>query len=129
MREKLLSIVLAVAFAGVSGNACAMSSTESHPSACRVIGGEKLPAESGGADALCKAIADAAAEQAPGVNFSVEVTVLPMSRLSASVTTGDGRKLDELKFARMDKPLSSGAFKRFATSIAAELARAGSKKS
>ena len=129
MRDGLFSIVIAAGLGCASGSACAMSSAESDPATCRVVGGEKLPAESGGADALCKAIADAAAEQAPGMSYSVEVTVLPRSRLSASITTGDGRKLDELGFARMDKPLSSGAFKRFATSIAAELAKAGSKKS
>jgi hypothetical protein len=104
-------------------------STESHPSACRVIGGEKLPAESGGSDALCNAIAAAAAEQAPGLGYSVEVTVHPLSRLSASVTTEDGRKLEGLNFTRMDRPLSQSAFKHFASSIAAELAKAGGKKS
>ena len=129
MRESLASVVVAAALAGASGNACAMSSAESIPTGCRVVGGEKLPAESGGSDALCKAIADAVAKQAPGTGYSVEITVLPLSRLSAAITTADGRKLEQLNFARMDKPLSSGAFKRFAASVAAELARAGGKKS
>lgn len=128
MRERLASIAVAAALVGVSGSACAMSAGE-HPADCKVIGAEKLPVESGGSDALCKAIAEAAAEHAPGVGYSVEVTVLPLSRLSASITTSDGRKLDQLNFVRMDKPLSSGAFKRFAVSIAAELAKAGGKKS
>lgn len=129
MRDKLASIAVAAALVGVSGSACAMSNTDQRNSACRVVGGEKLPAESGGSDALCRAIADAAAEQAPGIGYSVEITVLPRSRLSAAITTSDGRKLEQLNFARMDKPLTSGAFKRFATSIAAELAKAGEKKS
>ena len=53
MRESLASIVVAAALAGVSSNASAMSSAENIPTGCRVIGGEKLPAESGGSDALC----------------------------------------------------------------------------
>jgi hypothetical protein len=63
------------------------------------------------------------------MRYQVEVTVLPRSRLTASVITGDGRKLPDQSFVRMDKPLSNGAFKRFATAIAGELAKAGVKKS
>ena len=106
-----------------------MSSPERNPAGCRVVGGEQLPAESGGADALCKAIASAAAEKAPGQNYSVEVRVLPQSRMAAEITMSDGRKLAEQKFVSMDKPLSSGSFKRFADAIAAELAKAGAGKS
>jgi hypothetical protein len=106
-----------------------MSAAEHSSSGCQVTGGELLPSESGGADALCKAIADAAAKQAPGLGYSVEVRVLPRSRLSASLTLSDGRKLPEQSFVRMDKPLSIGAFARFAESIASELAKAGSGKS
>ncbi|NUT01789.1 MAG: hypothetical protein HOP96_12535 [Sphingomonas sp.] len=102
-----------------------MSSTESAVPGCRVVGAEELPAESGGADALCKAIASAAAEKAPGVSYSIEVRVLPRSQLAAAITTGDGRKLAEQNFASMDRPLSSGSFKRFADAIAIELAKAG----
>jgi hypothetical protein len=129
MRESLASIAIAAALAGASGSACAMNAPSQNPGSCRVIGAEQLPAESGGADALCKAIASAAAEQAPGLGYSVEVQVLPQSRLSASVTTADGRKLSEQKFVSMDRPLSSGSFKRFAVAIAAELAKAGGVRS
>ena len=129
MREQLFSIAIAAVLAGVSGSACAMSNSESNAGSCRVVGGEKLPVESGGSNALCKAIVDAVEEQAPGMRYQVEVTVLPRSRLTASIITGDGRKLPEQSFVRIDKPLSSGAFKRFAAAIAGELARAGVKKS
>ena len=128
MRERLASIALAAALASACGTACAMSGAD-NAHACRVIGGEKLPVESGGSEALCKAIADAIEEQAPGMHYEVEVTVLPRSRLTASIITGEGRKLPEQSFVRMDKPLSSGAFKRFASAIAGELARAGVNKS
>lgn len=129
MRASLFSIAIAAVLAGVSGNACAMTNGESRSGACRVVGGEKLPAESGGSNALCKAIVDAVEEQAPGMRYQVEVTVHPRSRLTASITTGDGHKLPEQSFVRMDKPLSSGAFKRFAAAIAGELAKAGVNKS
>jgi hypothetical protein len=129
MHGKLLGVAVAAALGCVSGSACAMSGAERKPQACRVIGGEKLPAESGGADALCGAIAAAAAEQAPGHSYSIEIRVLPRSRLSASVRTSDGRILLEQGFASMDKPLTSGSFKRFAAAIAAELAKADATKS
>lgn len=122
MRGRLAALASAAVLA--SGSACAMNASEHSPSGCQVTGGELLPPESGGADALCRAIADAAAQQAPGLGYRVEVRVLPRSRLSASITTSDGRKLPEQSFVRMDKPLSSGAFERFAAAIAAELAKA-----
>jgi hypothetical protein len=125
MRGRLATIAGAAALA--SGSACAMSSAEPSSAACRVINGEKLPAESGGADALCRAIAAAIADQAPNVGYTVEVKVLAQSRLSASVTTEDGREIAEQRFARMDGPLSASAFERFARTIASELAKAGKK--
>ncbi len=128
MRERLVMTAIAAAIGCVSGSACAMSSTENLTSGCRVINGDKLSAQSGGADALCKAIAEAAAETAPGVTYSVEISVLPKERLSALVTLADGRKLPELGIASMDKPLTAGSFKRFANSIAQELAKAGAAR-
>ena len=129
MRERLVMTAIAAAVGCVSGSACAMSSTENLSSGCRVVHGDKLPPESGGADALCQAIAEAAAETAPGVGYSIDIKVLPRARLSAMVTLADGRKLPELGMASMDKPLTNGSFKRFANSIAQELAKAGSAKS
>ena len=128
MRERMVMTAIAAAIGCVSGSACAMSSTENPPSGCRVVNGEKLSAESGGADALCQAIAAATAEAAPGVSYSVEINVLPRDRLSALVTLADGRKLPELGIASMDKPLTAGSFKRFANSIAQELAKAAASK-
>ena len=128
MREKLVSVAVAVAIASFAGSACAMTAGE-RPRACRVVGGEKLPADSGGADALCNAILEAATKLAPGVGYDVEITVLPMDRLSAKVTMADGRKLPEQGFAQMDKPLSRSSFERFASAIAGEMARDGGTKS
>ena len=129
MRARLARIAVAAALGCASGSACAMTAAESSPHGCRVIDGEKLPSESGGSKALCDAVAAAVAEQAPGQSYSVEIRVLPLSRLSASVTTGDGRKLPDQSFTSMDRPLTSGSFKRFAAAIAAELAKAGSVES
>lgn len=128
MREPMAFVAIAAAIGCVSGSACAMNSSERPPApSCQVIG--KLPAASGGADALCREIAAATAEAAPGVRYTIEIRVLPRDRLSATVTTADGRQLPELGIASMDKPLTASSFKRFAASIATELANAGATKS
>jgi hypothetical protein len=101
-----------------------MNAPQTTSNGCNVLGGEQLPAESGGADALCKAISAAVADKAPGLGYSIEVHVLPRSRLSASVKLQDGRKLADQKFASMDRPLSSSSFERFAAAIATEVAKA-----
>lgn len=127
MLGRLATIVGAAALA--SGSACAMSSLEKASAGCRVVDGNLLPPESGGPNALCKAITAAVAKHAAGVAYSVEVRVLPRSRLSASITLGDGRTLPEQNFVRMDKPLSSGAFARFAEAIAVQIAQTEADKS
>jgi hypothetical protein len=128
MREPMAFVAIAAAIGCVSGSACAMNSSERQPApSCQVIG--KLPAASGGADSLCREIAAATAEAAPGVRYTIEIRVLPRDRLSATVTTADGRQLPELGIASMDKPLTASSFKRFAASIATELAKAGATKS
>lgn len=130
MRERMALVAIAAAMGCVSGSACAMNSSERQPAAnCRVIDGNKLPSASGGADALCREIAAATAEAAPGVHYTIEIRVLPRARLSATVTTADGRTLPELGMASMDKPLTASSFKRFAASIASELAKVGATKS
>lgn len=122
-------IAVAATLGCVGGSVFAMSSTENVSPGCRVVNGDKLPAESGGADALCRAIAEAAAATAPGVDYSITINVLPRSRLSATVTLDDGRRLPEFGMASMDKPLTAGSFRRFAASIAEELVRLGTTKS
>ena len=90
---------------------------------CRIVGGDSLPADSGGSDALCAAIREAAAEQAPGRRFSVEVTVKGPSMLAATVTTSDGARLPEQKMAVSDRQLTRGSLERFAKALAGEVAR------
>ena len=51
MRERLVMTAIAAAIVCVNGSACAMTSTENLTSGCRVINGDKLSPQSGGADA------------------------------------------------------------------------------
>jgi hypothetical protein len=116
-------VVLAVALGVSASGACAMSASASDELRCRVIGGDKLPAESGGAGALCATIRNALAKQAPNVRVSVEVRVLRPSML-ATILVVEGRTLPEQKFAVMDRNLNTRSIERFAQSIATKVAEA-----
>ena len=98
-----------------------MSSAEVQSPHCQVADAGKLPAESGGAAALCAAIERAVSEKAPGVQYRAEIQVISASRLSATLIR-DGRKLPEQKFASMDRDLTSSSFERFAAALADQLA-------
>ena len=90
---------------------------------CQVVGGEKLPAASGGSKAVCAEIERAVTELAPKAHYKAEVKVLSKSRLAATLTV-NGRTLPEQNFAIMDSDLNAGAIQRFARSLAAEVAKA-----
>ncbi|MDQ3144447.1 MAG: hypothetical protein M3Q57_06155 [Pseudomonadota bacterium] len=94
---------------------------------CRVIGAAKLPAASGGADALCSAIEHAVSTASPSAGYSVEVQVLSPSSLAATIRTGDGRVLPVQKMAVSDAKLTKGSIERFARAIAMALAQAGER--
>ena len=106
-----------------TGSACAMNSPSSKQVDCSVIGGDKLPAETGGPDAVCAAIARAAATDAPASRFSVEVRVLGSSSLAATLKTADGTTLPEQKFAISDRSLTKGSIERFAKALVGAVAR------
>ena len=99
-----------------------MNSPSAKPAACRVVGGAKLPAASGGADALCAAI-----EKAAQARFSVEVRVLSPHSLAADVIMADGRSLPEQRLDISDRELSSKSFEWFAQNLAAEVAKASGR--
>jgi hypothetical protein len=120
MRDRLARIAVAAALGCASGSACAMTAVD-QDAQCQVIGGEKLPAESGGAQALCEAVASALEAHAPGQAYRVEIQVLGPSRLAASVTSKDGRKVAQQKMASSDKNLTKRSFGRFADAIVAQL--------
>jgi len=100
-----------------------MTSPASANARCAVVGGDKLPAESGGADALCAAIRNALAKEAPNARVTVEVRVLTPSTL-ATMLVVEGRALPEQKFAVMDRNLNPRSIERFAQSIATKVAEA-----
>jgi hypothetical protein len=118
----IASLAVGGALLLASASACAMSSPPREQARCTIIDGAKLPPASGGADALCAAIRDAMARQLPGTEVTVEVRVLSPSRLRATLTTSDGRKLDDQNYAISDRALGRDAFERFASGLAQSLA-------
>ena len=100
-----------------------MNSPAPSTARCHVIGADKLPADIGGADSICAAIAHAAA-QSPGPAFTVEVRVLGASSLAATLTTADGKVLPEQKMAVSDRVLGRDSIDRFAASLVGTVARA-----
>ena len=118
MSSRILALVIAVAAS--SGMASAMSAPV-RP--CHVIGGEKLPASTGGPAGICAAVERAMASKAPKLQYSVEVRVLSPSALSATIVA-KGRTLPKQDFAVSDRNLNPGAIERFAQAIA-EVVKAG----
>ncbi len=94
---------------------------------CRVVGGEQLPSDSGGSDALCAAIERAASAQAPGRAFTVDVAVKGPSALSARLTTADGKQLPEQTMSISDRALTRGSLERFASTLVGEMVRTASR--
>ena len=95
-----------------------------HPNVeCTVVGGAKLPAASGGSDALCAAIAQAAEAAFPGKPFKVEVQVQGSSTLRATLTAGDGTVLPERRYSVSDQSLSKESFERFARALVGAVPR------
>jgi len=126
MRDRLARIAVAAALGCASGSACAMTAAD-QDAQCQVMHAEKLPAESGGAKALCEAVTAAVEAHAPGRGYRVEIQVLGPSRLAASIMSKDGRKVAEQKMASSDKELTKRSFSRFADAIVAQLSRAAGK--
>ena len=84
---------------------------------CDVANAEKLPPESGGSEALCTAIAEAAASAGLAKGFGVEVRVLSPSMLAAVVITPNGRRLPEQRLVTADRELRKSSFERFARTL------------
>jgi hypothetical protein len=94
-----------------------------HDRPCHVLGGEKLLKGRVDANAICAEVERAVAAAAPNARYTAQVKVLPRSQLSASLVV-NGRSLPEQHFAVMDAELNLGSIKRFAQSLAAEVAKA-----
>lgn len=118
MRRGLVPMIVGLATLSIAGSGCAMNSPNKQLVDCHVVGSGLLPADAGGADGLCKAIRDAAADQAPGKRFAVEVRVLGRSMIAATITKADGTKLPEQKMAVSDSELNRSSLERFASALA-----------
>ncbi len=88
---------------------------------CQVSGAQKLPAEAGGADALCAAVGQALAKVSPKPQ-TVELSVLSPFMISATVVMADGRRLPAVKVGSADRPLGARAIRMLADGIAAQVA-------
>ena len=122
--DRLAGIVLGIQMLMPAWQAGAMSAPRAVRHAnCTVVGAEKLPAEAGGAEALCAAIQRAVATGAPGVRFTVEVKVVSNSRLAAALVV-NGKALPQQNFAIMDRTLDQKSIRRFANAIATKVAAA-----
>ncbi len=121
MGSKIHGSVLAfAALAALGGPAMSAPKTAGN---CRVLHGEKLPADAGSADAVCSAVHRAITARAPHVRYSAEVRVLSKSALSATLVA-NGRPLPEQQFAVMDRNLNVRSIERFAAAMADEVAKA-----
>ena len=112
----------AIALLAVASSACAMTAPAQAGARCHVVEGEKLPAASGGARALCDAIERAAAARGLQQRFTVQVRVKPRAMLSAEVKLPDGRTLPALHMAEMDRPVTRDTLERFGLAIADHIA-------
>lgn len=118
---KFMAALAITAAIWAGGSACAMKPQVTNAIRCSVIGAEKLPAELGGAEAVCQAIGEATAT-APGA--SVVVQVINPHMLAATATTADGRDLPEQRVATSDRTLHAGSLRMLAKALAEQLANA-----
>jgi hypothetical protein len=123
MSSRILAAVVAIG-ACAAAQGAAMSAPQTGP--CRVVDGAKLPPEVGGAGAICSAIEQAVAARAPNVRYNAEVRVLSKSSFALNAEVS-GRKLEEQHFGVMDRNLNPTSIKRFAETIADQIAAAAKK--
>lgn len=109
---------LAAALLAGASSACAVTAPGQPIARCQVVEGDKLPAASGGIDALCAAIDRAAAARGVEQGFSVKVRVGPRSMLAAVVTLADGSTLPAVNMAEMDREVTRSTLDRFGDAVA-----------
>jgi hypothetical protein len=120
MSDRILATILAIAASAVPSSASGMSEG---PRPCQVLGGEKLPASTGGASGICDAIEEAIAAEAPNVNYRAEVRILSHSAMKATVHV-NGRQVADQQLSVMDRKLNASSIERFAKALAVEVAKA-----
>ena len=101
-----------------------MSNDQSAAAECTVTGGEKLPAETGGAAGICAAVKDALETQAGERSVRVQVQVKSNSWLVARIER-DGVALPDQSMAVADSKLTKGSVERFARAIAQAVSAGG----
>lgn len=109
----------------IGGSACAMSRADKGQIRCTVEGGEKLPAEVAGPDAVCAAIERAVLPvlERSGMaasNISVAVTVKSDNRIAAVASAGE-RTMPEQNVGITDRKLNGRAVEMLAQAIAVQL--------
>ena len=121
------SLGLVLAFAAMTGSACAMSSVSNEGFQCTVEGTENLPAELGGEAGVCAAIQRVALPQLQKSGIapdSVAVRVLVKSKyMFSAVVFVKGQPRPERNVAISDRPLNSRAVEMLANAVAGELAK------
>jgi hypothetical protein len=125
MRAKIAATLLGLLLSGAWGSACAMSPVETNQIRCTVVGAEKLQAEVGGSDAICKSMREAVSAvggQAAARELSITVQIISAYSAAATVTTADGRKLAEQQLAISDRKLNQRALAMLAKAVASQLA-------
>ena len=121
----VLKLIAGVLLATAGGSTCAMNSASTTQLGCTVSGGELLPPEIGGADALCDAVRAAAQEAgAPTAGAKVEIRVMSAFGAAATVTAPDGRAFPAIEVSSSDRPLNRGSIGMLAREIAQRLAPA-----
>jgi hypothetical protein len=115
---KLLAITAGLLLAVPGGSACAMTTSPNQALPCTVEGADKLPAEIGGADAVCAAIREALGGEA---GVSVAVRIISPYAAAALVTTADGRKLPQVNVSISDRALNKRSIDMLAQGVAGQL--------
>lgn len=123
MWTKFVAAILLGSTSVAATGAAMMSAPKQTQTPCRVTGGDKLPAETGGPGAICAAVVRAVAAQAPNIRYSAEIRVVSKSSLAADLTV-NGKALPEQRFSVSDRNLNALAIEHFANGVAAALAGA-----
>lgn len=118
-RIAIILILLAATFSPLGARA--MNANGS----CNVVAGGKY-LDSSANEALCREIERAIAAEAPGVRYTAQVKALSPTRLTAKLVV-NGKTIPEHNFAVMDADLDLESMKRFARSLAADVAKAVKK--
>ena len=120
MRSGVVAMMLLAGSGAVGGSALAMNRLADHPW-CKVNDAQKLPADVGGAEAVCAAVAKAVGVRSPKPH-AITLNIVSPYLISATVTMADGRRLPAIKVGRSDRKLGRRAIQMLADSIAAQVA-------